>query len=337
LSSQILRTGLWRDTAGIPDSLAATLDRAEGFSAVAALITRPGTHRVITSGSGASYYAAMGLWLASLEGNSLPVEVLAIPAGLLARDAFRWRTGDTLLAISSSGESRDLIEAVESERIPAPFALITAAPSSTIAQRADAVARVVVSSTEAITHTQAFCGSLATLLAIWSLATQDADLSAGVAATPLTSSKVIMRTLPWAAEAFSSVEVPPAAIVFGTGPAWVAALEGALLLKEVSRIPCEGSETREGATTLMTGLLPDHLAIGIPLRDDPLAEEAAQVCRSVPCQFLRAPGGEEGDRRLAAVTAFAPMAALCIDFALRGKWSVDQPSWYSRYEATARR
>jgi fructoselysine-6-P-deglycase FrlB-like protein len=337
LSSRILRTGLWQDTAAIPSALAATLDRAEGFTEVAALIKRPGARRVIVSGSGASFYAAMALWLAALDGDRLPVEVQAVPAGLLARDAFRWRTGDTLLAMSSSGESRDLIEAVESERIPTPFAMITAEPSSTIAQRAGAVARTVVSSADAITHTQAFCGSLVASLAIWSLATQDTDLSAAVAAAPLDCSNVIARTLPWASEVLGAIALPPAAIMFGTGPAWVAALEGALLMKEVSRIPCEGSETREGATTLMTGLLPGHLAIGIPLRDDPLAEEAEIVCRSVPCQFIRAPGGDEGDRRLAAVTAFAPMVALCIHLGLSGAWDVDRPSWYSRYEATARR
>jgi fructoselysine-6-P-deglycase FrlB-like protein len=337
MMSQTWDTGLWRDTVQIPESVVATLDAAVGFGDVAALLTMPGTRRVVVSGNGASYYAAMAMWLAALEGSRSPVEVVPIPAGLLARDAFRWREGDVLLALSSSGESRDLVEAVESSRLPKPFATVTADPSASIPRWAGAVAVTAVSDPGAITHTQAFCGAVVATLAIWSVATQDASLADALAEAPAACERAIRRTVLWAEEAFDSITQPPAAVAFGTGPAWAAALEGALLLKEVSRIPCEGSETREGATTAMTGLLPQHLAISLPVQDDPLIEEAEDVCRSIPCQLLRAPGGEEGDRRLAAVTAFPPMAALGIDLALRGGWDVDNPAWFSRYEATARR
>lgn len=330
-------TGLWHDTTRIPDHLVATLDDAEGFRDIAALITRPSVRRVIASGNGASYYVALALWLAALEGLDSPVEVVPVPAGLLARDAFRWRDGDVLLALSSSGESRDLVEAVESPRLPRPFATITADPSASIPTQAGAVALTAVSDPAAITHTQAFCGAVAASLAIWALVTKDSSLETALGEAPAGCLRSIDRTQLWASDAFGSVVLPPAAVAFGTGPAWVAALEGALLLKEVSRIPCEGGETREGATTAMTGLLPQHLAVSIPILDDPLIKEAEEVCLSVPCQLLRAPGADEGDRRLAAVTGFPPMSALCIDLALRAGWDVDNPAWYSRYEATARR
>ena len=49
---------------------------------------------------------------------------------------------------------------------------------------------------------------------------------------------------------------PADAVVFGSGPAWAAALEAALLLKEVSGMPAEGVETREGATSTMMALGP---------------------------------------------------------------------------------
>ena len=49
-----------------------------------------------------------------------------------------------------------------------------------------------------------------------------------------------------------------AAIAFGSGPGWAAALEAALLLKEPAGIPAEGVETREG------GHLGDD---GAPARD----------------------------------------------------------------------
>jgi hypothetical protein len=52
-------------------------------------------------------------------------EVLAVPSGLLARGAFTWRPGDALLVVSSSGEFRDLVEAVDAGP-PAPYVAVTA-------------------------------------------------------------------------------------------------------------------------------------------------------------------------------------------------------------------
>jgi hypothetical protein len=169
------------------------------------------------------------------------------------------------------------------------------------------------------------------------IAARDKALSRALDDLPGTCQRSIDRTRQWAAGAFATVTTPPAAVVFGTGPAWAGALEGALLLKEVARIPSEGSETREGATTAMTGLLPQHLAVSLAFTRDPLAEEAEVVCRSIPCQLLRVPSEEAADRRLAAVTTFAPLVALAIDLALRGGWDADDPEWYARYERTARR
>jgi hypothetical protein len=293
--------------------------------------------RVIVSGSGASYYVALAMWLASLQTADPRVEIVPVPAGLLARDAFNWQQGDVLLAVSSSGEARDLIEATESERLPKPFAAITANPGGSISRRAGATAVTAVLQQAAITHTQAFCAAVAASLGILALATRDRELSRALDDLPGASERSIDRTQQWANGAFTSVTTPSAAVVFGTGPAWAGALEGALLLKEVARIPAEGSETREGATTAMTGLLPHHLAVSLAGADDPLAEEAELVCRSIPCQLLRVPSEDVADRRLAAVTTFAPLVALAIDLALRAGWDADDPEWYSRYERTARR
>ena len=58
----------------------------------------------------------------------------------------------------------------------------------------------------------------------------------------------------WTAEA-GAVDATNA-VVFGSGPAWAAALEAALLLKEVSGMPAEGVETRRGATSTDDGVRP---------------------------------------------------------------------------------
>src|SRR5690349_4648681 len=81
-------TGLWRDTCELPQSLAATLDAAEGFDDVAAVLAASGVRRVVVTGNGAAYYVALALWLASLEGSGGGPELVAVPGGLVARGRF---------------------------------------------------------------------------------------------------------------------------------------------------------------------------------------------------------------------------------------------------------
>jgi len=143
-------TGLWQDVSELPSSLAATLDARDGVDDVAAVVGSDRVRRVVASGNGAAYYVAVALWLASLESSEGP-EVVAVPSGLLARGAFAWREGDLFLAVSSSGEFRDLVEAVDAG-VPTPFAAVTADAGSTLGSRADARALVTVE------HAERACG-----------------------------------------------------------------------------------------------------------------------------------------------------------------------------------
>src|SRR5436305_14297733 len=121
-------TGLWHDVSGLPESLAATITARDGVEDVAALLGSEGVRRIVATGNGAAYYVAVALWLASLEGRAGP-ELVAVPSGLVARGAFVWRPGDALLAVSSSGEFRDLVEAGAAGP-PAPDPATTATPAS---------------------------------------------------------------------------------------------------------------------------------------------------------------------------------------------------------------
>lgn len=292
---------------------------------------------MVASGNGASYYVALALWLAALEGDSCPLEVVAVPAGLLARGGFWWRKGDVLLAISSSGELRDLIEAIESPGFPNPFAAVTASSESTIGAKAAAKAMVNVRGQTAVTHTQAFCGAVLTCLSIWADITSDDVLHRAVAEAPRACERALRSSERWADETFDSVKTPSAAVVLGSWTAWAAALEGALLVKELARIPCEGVETREAATAAMTALGPRHLALSLPTQGDDLIEEAEEICRARGAEVLRAPGGTEADRRVSPITAFPAPLALSVALALRAGWDVDNPEWISSYQMTARR
>ncbi len=324
-------TGLWRDVVEMPSTLRATMD--EDVEELAALVGADGVRRVVASGNGAAYYVAVALWLASLESRGGP-ELVAVPSGLLARGAFAWRQGDVFLAVSSSGEFRDLVEAVDAG-VPTPFAAVTADAGSTLGSRADARALVTVEHPRAVTHTQAFCGAVVAGLAVWAEVTSDAALGEGLRSLPEGRESIVARAGAWA-DPIGDVPAETA-VVFGSGPGWAAALEAALLLKEVAGIPAEGVETREGATSAMMALRPGTLALSLPAgAGDPLLAEAEEICAGQGATVLQAPGGEGVDRRLATITTFPAAAALSMRIGLERGLDVDRPAWTDAYYRVAR-
>jgi fructoselysine-6-P-deglycase FrlB-like protein len=325
-------TELWRDLVEVPDALRQTLAAADGFDAAADALR--GATRVIATGNGAAYYVAQALWLASLDGGSGPA-VEALPGGLVAGGRFPWRTGDRLLAVSSSGEFRDVIDAVE-QGAPRPVACVTAKPDSSVGRLADGRAVQTVLHQRALTHTQAFCGGVATALAVWARVTGDDGLEAALQGAADAVEAAIAATETFM-DGLGALTVPSAAVVFGSGPAWAAALEGALFLKEVAMVPTEGCETREGGTTAMFALGEGQLVLSLATRDDSLLEEAERTCRGRGATVLRLPGGDAGDRRLAPITALPAITAVAAALALTAGLDPDHPSWEAAYYQTARR
>jgi fructoselysine-6-P-deglycase FrlB-like protein len=325
-------TGLWQDLAELPQTLATTLERRDGVAGVARLLGRGDVRRIVASGNGAAYYVALALWLASLDAAAGP-EVVAVPSGLLARGAFGWRPGDVLLAVSSSGEFRDLVEAIDAGA-PRPYAAVTATPDSTIARHAGERALVDVLHQRAVTHTQAFCGAVAAALAMWAELTSDEGLLRALRDLPEAVASSLELTRAWLVGL--DVPDPAVAVAFGSGPGWASALEAALLLKEVAGVPAEGVETREGATSAMMALRLGHLVLSLPTGDDPLLEEAERICARRGATVIRAPTPDHVDRRLAAVTSFVPAAALSSQIGRTRGLDVDAPSWTDDYYRVAR-
>jgi glucosamine--fructose-6-phosphate aminotransferase (isomerizing) len=327
----VLRTtGIWQDVAELPATLAATLDARAGVTETAALLGGSGVTRIVATGNGAAYYVAQALWLASLRGGAGP-EVIAVPSGLVARGGFAWRPGDRLLAVSSSGEFRDLVEAIA--ELKTPYAALTATPGSTVGASAGAAALTTVLQQRAVTHTQAFCGAVAAALAVWAEITGDDGLRGGLGRLPAAVAAAIVSAERWAEDA-PSVD-PTFAVAVGTGPGWAAALEAALLLKEVADVPAEGLETREGATSAMFALHPGHLVLSLPTGEDPLLDEAEGICAARGATVLRAPAPAV-DRRLAAISTFPAAVALSTRIGLERGINVDRPAWVDAYYDVAR-
>ncbi len=128
------------------------------------------------------------------------------------------------------------------------------------------------------------------------------------------------------------------AVAFGSGPAWAAALEAALLLKEVAGIPAEGVETREGATSAMMALGPGALAVSLAgAAEDPLLAEAEGICAGQGATVIRTPPPETGDRRLAAISNFPAAVALAGRLGVERGLDVDTPAWTEAYYRVSRR
>ena len=191
-----------------------------------------------------------------------------------------------------------------------------------------------VASQRAVTHTQALAGAYACGLALWAALTGDEELHSLVAGAPAAAAAAVAVAQEWAAGALDGLDVPAAAIAVGGGAAWAAALELALMLKEIARIPAEGVETREGATSAMFGLDRGHLMASLDADGDPLGDEAVRLCAAAGATTLRLPA--PGDVRLAPITSLPGAAALSAELALAAGHDVDRPTWTDSYYDTAR-
>ena len=194
-----------------PEALRQTLAAADGFDAAADALR--GATRVIATGNGAAYYVAQAPVAGVPRRGRRPRR--GGPAGRAGGGRpIGWRDGDRLLAVSSSGEFRDVIDAVE-QGAPRPVACVTAKPSSSVGKLADGRAVQTVLHQRALTHTQAFCGGVATALAVWARVTGDAGLTAALAGVATAVEQAIAATERFM-DALGPLPVPSAAVVFGS-------------------------------------------------------------------------------------------------------------------------
>jgi fructoselysine-6-P-deglycase FrlB-like protein len=236
--------------------------------------------------------------------------------------------------VSTSGELRDLIELLDdpADARPKNVALITASPGSALAARATAVATTRLHDPAAFTHSQAYAANLVAAIEIIGRWAGDDELR-GVAAG---AAEAVTASIEASADWPGELGVPRMATVFGSGCGWAAALEAALLIREVGRVAAEGTETREAATSSMFAMAQGDLVVSLPLRGDRLVEEAERICAATGAQLVRAPGCDTGDPRLAPLLAFPASVRLAIALADAQGLDPDAPETAAAYYATAR-
>lgn len=282
--------------------------------------------RILVIGNGASHYAGFAFWLASLQTT---VEVQPVPSGLAK--VVRPRPGDAVLAVSVSGEFRDLVEALG--ELPRPLVVVTAGLDSTLAQHADATVPLGVGEVDTETHPHDFCNaSLACLALLARLEDQDRALAKLLDAVPEIVSGTVRQVATW----LDPPRQPEAVVVAGHATAWAGALEVALLVKEIARLPGEGLETREAATSALTGLHERCLALGLASRGDPFLDEAERLWARSGASVLRIPFGAEVDSRAVPIVSFPAGAALAVALAQQAGLDPDHPWWVESYGSTAR-
>ena len=307
----------------LPGSLERTLAAADELNAAALALGR--ARRVLAVGNGASHYAGVTAALAALE---TPVDLQAVPSGLIRR--LRRRDGDATLAVSVSGEFRDLVEALDA--LPRPLVAVTAQPGSSLGRAADVVIPLAVEEHPTETHPQDYCNAALACLALLALLADDGELQRMLATVP----ELVARTAAEARDWLPPVERPEAAVCAGHGAAWAGALELALLLKEIARVPAEGLETREAATSALTGMHDRCLGVLLASRGDPFAAEAVELWRTAGAAVLEVPFGAALDPRVVPIVSFPAGAELAIALAERAGLDADHPWWIDAYLSTAR-
>ncbi len=255
-------TGLWADVRELPGALADTLAAAEGVAAAAELLggarASSGSWRRATAPPTTSRTRCG--WPRSRARPGGP-PIVAVPCGVAARDRIP-------LAAGRRAARRLLVGRVPRRRGDRPARGRSPLRGHhgqrrtprwrTAATRRRAAARRV----PAGGHAHAGAGGRLRVRAR-GLGGGDGRRRAGgvLAAAPDAAASAVAAAEAWAGEALAGVGHPAGGRRGRRRPAWAAALELALMLKEISRVPAEGVETREGATSAMFGLARGHLMV----------------------------------------------------------------------------
>lgn len=338
MGTSLVDTELWRETVALPevvDGVRAAFAEPDD-ELTGALAHLRGARRIVVTGNGAAAYAGLAMESAArlVDGPA----VAYVPAGILAAGDFAWREGDVTLVISASGELRDTVSLVRDDAVPRPWVALTMTPDSTIGAGADARVLVRVLSQNAITHTQAYVANVvAAILIVDSLV--DSRLGAHIDFDTLAErlTAAVDAAPAWASGASAAIaEHETVRLAFASGAGHSAALETALLMKEVWGSYVEGLETREAATSGMYALRPGDLVLAHTLADDPLGTEAETVIEATGARVLRFPAPPGCTRLELPVLGFPAAVALAGALGIRDGRDIDDPDWITNYYRTAR-
>lgn len=337
-----------------PAAIRETVDRVRpAVGEIGAELGGAGLRRVLLVGNGTSLYScelAAAWWSAKADAHA-PCAIVR-SAGEMLHHPPSLGDGDVVVALSASGEQRDVLAVAEALHGRVPVVAVTQNADGSLAERADHVVEAAggPGSVPVMTKTFASTATATVLTAIGLVAGDALDASARLLrdAGDRAESAIEAARADAATAALRVRELGLAhGFVFGTGAGATAAREAALKLKEVSLLHAEGDETWEvesGASTII-----GKGSLAIAMRTQGADGEAtarlarlsgewgAHVVEVAPTdspwtsQLLRIP--EDTTHLVAPLVCVPPVVMLAYHLAVAQGLDPDRPGWTARYAA----
>jgi glucosamine--fructose-6-phosphate aminotransferase (isomerizing) len=241
-------------------------DRVEAFradiaaspEALARLLDAPPSaldehRRICLTGLGSSRFAAdvvAGSWRA--QGRTAWSELAS------GRERTRPAADLTLIAISASGGTPEVIEAARRHKGVSRVIAVTERPASALAQAADEVVLLHAGPETSGIACRTFRGTLAALAMLGGTRPDDLGWIPDALSDRLPSAHV------WAAEAAGAVDGAPAIDVLADGSLLGLAEQTALMLREAPRLPAHAVETADWLHVGVYLAWPGHVVLHVP-------------------------------------------------------------------------
>jgi len=201
---------------------------------------------VYFTGSGTSYHAC-------IAANYVVSRVTDYPSSTLPASEFsawtgriKHHSGTWLIAISQSGESRDVIDAVRSAKLSKMRVLaVTNDAHSRLAKLADFSIASQAGKEEAVTATKSFTATLLATYEFLTALTKRDELKTELGRLPSQVEETLQRCEKKCRALAFEFRDREFLFLLGSGANYASALEGALKLKESCNVYAEGFATRE--------------------------------------------------------------------------------------------
>jgi len=243
-----------------PVALRRTLDQTRDEAEAIAERNARKIKMIYFTGSGTSYHTC-------IAANYVVSRVTDYPSSTLPASEFsawtgkiKHHSGTWLIAISQSGESRDVIDAVRSAKLSRMRVLaVTNDAHSRLAKLADFSIASQAGKEEAITATKSFTATLLVTYEFVTALTKRNELKTELGRLPTLVGETLQRCEKKCKALASNFRDREFVFLLGSGANYASALEGALKLKESCNIYAEGFATREflhGPMQLVDGRTP---------------------------------------------------------------------------------
>jgi glucosamine--fructose-6-phosphate aminotransferase (isomerizing) len=285
---------------------------AEPLAALAKRLRQRRPHVVVTCARGSSAHAATFAKHLIERHLGVPVSAAAPNIATVYRRPLDLE-GQLFLTISQSGRSDDLIESAAMARAAGALtAAIVNEPASPLAAASEIVLPLAAGPELSVAATKSFVASLAALLQLTALWTEDAAMSSACARLPDRLAEA--TTLDWS-EALRPLARAASLVAIGRGPTLAIAREAALKLKETCELHAEAfsaAEFRHGPIALVSSAYPilafsptDEAAAG-------LAELVADLRRKGARVLVAEPGPRQSGRLPALAPDHPDADAICL-------------------------